>query len=473
MRGIIISSVLCLFSAAALAAALPEWNPNKYAAPGGGKPFVPTKNLKVEYGSYSGFPEMPERLINNRMKLGLVDLIDASLEVNPQTRQAWDSARSSAAVWAESRSSYYPQINNVTTGVGGRTLPQFNQKAYLDNNLGLSWLLYDFGKRKNTAQAFMQALIGANLQYNQAVLTTIRNVAKAYYLLIGTRALVDADEKNLDEARVSLKAAEVKREAGVGTIADVLQARANEAEALYTLEYDKGQVDVAKGNLATAVGWPANINYDIEGSLMGISVEKLKESIDDLIDTALKNRPDLSAAFAKVKQRESELKSAQALHAPVLSGTANYDYFKQTNYNVSSYYGGANLSIPIFTGFNITNKVREARANLSSARDALQISKEQVIKETWNAHYDFVTSLRTIEAAQALLDSASQSYDVSFGRYKEGAADIVELMTVQSQLFKARAQYINAKTGVHMNYTELIYAVGTGFDNPLVVEDKH
>lgn len=452
-------------------AAFPEFNPNKFVAPSQSKPFVESKALQIDPSYGQPLPEVPERLVEKRMNLTLSDLIDAALEMNPTTRQAWMTAKASAADWAVSRGTYYPKINDTATAIGGHTPIIYNQQSYLMNSLSLNYLLFDFGHRKANAEAAKQALINSNLIYNQTVLDMLRDVPRAYYLLIGTKALVDADEKSLAEARVSLQAAEQRRIAGVGTIADVLQAKANESQAMLTLASDTGQVSVAKGNLATAVGWPANTEYEIVGDITKAPIGKMGESIEELIDAALKNRPDLVAVVAKVKQREAEVRKAQALHAPRLYGTANLDNFKSRNYENAAYYGGVNLQIPIFEGFSIVNQVRSAKAKLAAANESLKITKEQVVTETWNSNFDFLTSLKQIEAATALLESATKSYEVSLGRYKAGAGDIVELMTVQSQLFSARSQYINAKTNVHVNYAQLIHAIGTGFQNPLEVID--
>jgi len=468
---ILVILTVMLAAATASAVSFPELRPDKYVSPSQSKPFEESRSLKVDHAYGEPLPAIPDRLQEKRTALTLVDLIDAAMEINPKTAASWYSAKASAAQWGAKKGLYYPQISDIATVQGGKTQRLYNQKSYFDNNLSLNYLLFDFGNRSQTAEAAKQALINSNLMFNQTVLDILRDVPKAYYLLIGTKALVSADEKNLDEARVSLNAAEQRRLAGVGTIADVLQARANEAQAMLNLASDKGQVEVAKGALATAVGWPANTKFDILGEIMKVPIGKLEDTIDDLIEEALKNRPELAGVIARVKAKEAELKVARSLYAPKLYGTANFDYFKSRDYGPKSYYGGVNLQIPIFEGFSIVNQVRQAKANLSKANEELKISKEAIITDTWNANYDFITSLKQVDAAKALLASADQSYEVSLGRYKAGAADIVELMTVQSQLWSARAQLINAKTNLHINYAELIHAVGTGFQNPLEMID--
>jgi len=118
------------------------------------------------------------------------------------------------------------------------------------------------------------------------------------------------------------------------------------------------------------------------------------------------------------------------------------------------------LQVPLFQGFSLENQVREARANLEASRAALELQEEAVISDVWTAFYGFQSAGAQLEAAETGLASATASFEGSLERYRNGAADIVELIQAQSTLAASRAQLVEARTAVFNAYAQLGYATG-------------
>jgi outer membrane protein len=452
---------------------LPEWTPMKYAPPASGKVWKAPPDARPESLPSEELAGIPPELQPEASKLTLVQLVDVALRTNPSTRQAWEQARAAAADWAIARGSYYPTLEATATGVGGR-LPQTAglssfRGVYGEVGLSLSYLLLDFGGRAARVEAAHQALTAANWNHNQIIQDVLRNVPQAYYTYLGNKALVRADEINLEEAETSLRATEMRRMAGVSTIADVLQARANMEGVRFNLVSDRGSVEIARGRLATAVGWPANQTFDVAEEPEDLPLDKIDQNTKKLIELAQQERPELTAARAAVKQREAELRETEAALWPKLMATGNVGVsgvdgkidIGDINASQSNYYGGLQLQIPIFEGMALRNAVKKARANLEAARSALRLKQEIVIADVWDAYHNFRTAAQQLETSESLVASSKQSYDVSLARYKAGAADIVELLNAQSTLAKARAQRVKARTSLYTSYAELLHAIGS------------
>lgn len=440
--------------------ALPETSPQHYIAPAPGTPWTPPTNLPA------GLPKDYSAFEGNAMdtagkRFTLTELIDIALSINPLTRGAWAQALAAAANWGAARSGYYPTIQGSAQANIGNVPVALGGESYGTLTTSLSYLLLDFGGRNAQAEAARQALIAADFSHNQAISDLLRNVPQAFYALQAKQAQVRASEKALTEARESLAAAKMRLTNGIGTISDVLQAQSAEQQAILQLTSDRGAAEIAHGSLATTIGWPANQRFEIAGELREPPLKLLATNVDDLVDRARRNRPDLNAAIAQLKQQEAQVKQARALPFPQLTAGANAIWQGTRHADDTGAYGTMQMSIPIFNGFSHQNQLRAARAQAEAARANLKVSEETVISDVWNGYQNFRTSREQVTAARSLLSSAEESFAASLARFKEGATTIVELLNAQTTLASARAQLISARMNLSSSYAELMHAVGS------------
>ena len=469
--------VLCLFLGWAMALTgcgkkLPETDPKGFASSAPGKVYQVPDEKNPNPLPDEKEPGVPESLAPLRDKLNLAQLLDTALQINPNTQAAWEQARAAAAEWGAARGTYYPTVTADVRGSGGNLSQSSSlglfRGVFGEIGIGLSYLLLDFGGREASAEWARQALIAANWNHNQSIQDLLRNVPQAYYQYLGNKARVDASEASLKEALTSLRSTEQRKQAGVSTIADVLQARAKADQVRLDLVANRGAVQVSRGQLATAIGWPANTSFDVAEAPEEIPLDRMEQNTRDLIDLAVRGRPDLAAARAAVRQGEAELRKSESDLWPKLIATGNVGWtgvdgkisgldFRD---NEPNYYGGLALQIPIFEGFSLTNRVRQATASLESARASLRAKEESVIADVWTAYYTVHTAAQQVESSETLLVSSEESYAVSLARYRAGAADVVELLNAQSQLAAARAQKVEARTSIFTSYAELVHAIG-------------
>lgn len=454
---------------------LPELDPNRFA------PSAPGKYYKSETKPKTTPPLPLEKnttldaanLNPPAKKMTLADLVDVALRINPSTQSSWEQARAAAADWAGSRGDYYPTISGDASGYG---MGGDSSSGYYGTvGLSLSYLLLDFGGRAATVESARQALMAANWNHNQGIQDILRNVPQAYYTYLGNRAQVRASESDLEEALTSLKSTEQRKKAGVSTIADVLQARARVDQVRLDLVSNRGAVKISRGNLATAVGWPANADFDVAEGPETLPLNDMAKNTKTLISLALRDRSDLASARATVQQSQAALRKAESDLWPKLVATGNVgwsgidgsisdsDYFESGG-NISnsgvSYYGGLSLQIPIFEGFSLRNNVRAAEARLKASRADLRQKEESVISDVWSAFYNMQTAAQQVDSSETLLISSKESFRVSLARYRAGVAEIVELLNAQSTLTSARAQRVQARTDLFISYAELLHAIG-------------
>lgn len=461
--------ILLIFQVVACSKTPPEINSAIHAAPSQDE-LPPEEDLKPIESLFDG--RLPEAEMGGDLaphgSMALAELVDVALTNSPTTRVAWAQARAAAAGWGSARSEYYPTIGAEIDGVAGQvSYPQFQGgRSYVTIGLALDYLLLDFGGREARVRAAKEALIAANWSHDQSIQDVLRDVPQAYYTYLGDKALVVAARKNLQDANTTLSSTEARRESGVSTIADVLQARSGASQAQADLSSVKGSAKIAKGALASAVGWQANVDFDVADEPSRLPINKLSKGVDTLVEEAKHKRPDIGTAQATVRQYAAEVEDARAQPFPTLNVSGNLQYQKYGKGDASTRYGGLTFKIPIFAGFSMRNALKQAQAELEAAKAQLAAQEDTVIKEVWDAFHNFTSVKEQYRAYKSLLSSASESFNVSLARYNSGAADITELLNAQTTLAKARSEVIQTRMNLYSQYAELLHAVGDRVGGP-------
>ena len=218
-------------------------------------------------------------------------------------------------------------------------------------------------------------------------------------------------------ARESLTAAQERHNAGVGTIADELQARTAFSQAELALQTVEGQIQMLRGSLATAMGVSANIPVEAGELPLDVNVDAVGETVDELIARAEAERPDLAAARLTAMSAESHVRSVRAQGLPSLfaAGTINRNYFynSPTVPYADVYSGAILLRIPIFTGWKITYDTLKAREDAEVAHSQVETLTDQVILQVWTSYYALRTASQQVKTARDLFASAQQSEEVA------------------------------------------------------------
>jgi outer membrane protein TolC len=130
---------------------------------------------------------------------------------------------------------------------------------------------------------------------------------------------------------------------------------------------------------------------------------------------------------------------------------------------------GLTLSIPIFTGFDTTYRVKGAEARLRGAEADYERLDQQVALDVWTAYQQLKTAEQTTQSTGVLLASAAASQEVALGRYKAGVGSVLDLLSAQTALADARRQQVSAGYSLDVARANLALALGV-LDPQLVSE---
>ena len=399
-------------------------------------------------------------------QLTLPDVVDLALRNNPATRVSWSQARAAADVYGSAEGKYYPSLALGIAGTRTRTIATpgrpAGERTQYGPSLSLAFTVLDFGGRSGSVNVARQTAIAADLSHNATVENTILQVEGAAFTYLSTRALRDAQKSAVELATAALDAASERHRVGLATIADVLQAQTARSDAELQLETLEGSLQVTRGGLAVAMGLPANTPFEVPDVPVTDSVYFVTQSVDTLIEMAVRNRPELASVRAQAAAAASQIRVARSGYLPVLALSA----IGANNASTVSTFAGRTytlnlgISVPVFNGFSDHYDVAAASEQYRAAQERSELTKQQVIQQVFTAYYTLRTSTERVRTARDLLASATQSETVARERYREGVGSIVDLLVAQSALANARAQDANARWQWRAALAQLAHDVG-------------
>ena len=401
--------------------------------------------------------------------LTLAEVIDHALCNNPQTRLAWANARAQAAQVGIAESAYLPTLS-ASASRSRNTSDSGTNITYNQTTMALSagYLLYDFGGRAATLDNARQLMAALGATQDATLQSVFFAAIQAYFQWHASEAAVGAARESEYASRESLKAAEARYRIGTGTPADRLQVRTATSQATLTRIQAEGNARTALGNLANAMGLDAQDAPAFAPPVDAVPDAAFERNLGELIAAAKRARPDLIAAEAQVKAAQAGIDVARATGMPSISLNAGNSYNNNDLGLAGTTRGtsiGVALSIPLFSGFNTTYRVRGAEAQLEARTAQREQLAKQVSLDVWRSYYALTTSIESVRASADLVASAEASEKVATGRYKAGVGGILDLLNAQSALASARQQNIQALYNWRIAKAALAQSMGQiGFD---------
>jgi TolC family type I secretion outer membrane protein len=399
--------------------------------------------------------------------LTLADVTEAALCNNPQTRESYANAKVQAAQLGIAKSAFLPTLTDSfglnQNFVNPESVSRGREFSNLSNSLAVSYLLYDFGNRDAALENARQLLNAVSATQSAIVQNILLSTVKAYYQVQSDIALLEATKEAERFNLESFKSAEAKYKAGVSTPADKLQAVTAYAQATLNRISAEGTLKTDYGILANVMGLNANMPLNLLPSVnSSVNTAEIERDINQLIEYARVRRPDLVASEAQVSAAKAGILASRAAAKPTVSvGVSNSFQDGSSLSSTNSSTLGLTVTLPIFSGYAPTYRIRSAEATAEvreAQRDQLKL---QISLDVWTAFQNLRTAHETIKSAEVLVNSATESARVALGRYKAGVGNIIDTLNAQSALASANQQKIKADLNRNIARAALAQAIGT------------
>ncbi len=414
---------------------------------------VPTPEKTVESSSLDHGP------------LALADCIGIALERNPRTRVSWQAARAAAARVQEERADYLPSATIDAQAAHGKSVSldsEIEREARDTYAAGLdvSYLLFDGGARRERVEGAEATLLEADFRHNAILQNVALSVQESYYELLGAQWFLKVALETVKRTQYQLDLAQARHDAGVVTRADVLRTETQRADAELQLVQAKNGVQLSQGRLARTMGVPVHTDFEIE-ELPDELPKKELPRIEQLLDEAAGQRPELRAALARIEAARSEAAASRSAYWPAISAGLSAGR-KDTEFvpEQDEWSAGLSLSFPLFTGFERGNRTRRARAELGRAMAEHADILQGIELEVWTAYWRLTEAAEAVEATARLTASASESARMAEGEYKNGIVSIVGLIDAQTAQTEAEQRLVQSRLDWYTAKARFERAVG-------------
>jgi outer membrane protein TolC len=317
--------------------------------------------------------------------------------------------------------------------------------------------IFDFGKTwaateaaRFTAQASREVVEGTR---NQIVF----DVKRSYFTLLLAQRLVTVNAQALERAELNLRTAQGFYQVGTRPKSDVTRAEVDVATARVNQIRANNAVHLARVALNTAMGITPAAPTQIKDIL---GYEPMPVEPNALAQEALTNRPEIRQARAEVQSAEASVREKFRQFFPDLNANASYGYTNNEFPLKEIWELGFTFTWTWFEGFGNVGRLREAKANLETARANAANVELTVRQEVTQAYLDLIAAEEQIQATAKATESARENFRLAQGRFDAGVGTIIELTDAQLALTQAQANEATALADYQTTRANLERALG-------------
>jgi outer membrane protein len=406
-------------------------------------------------------------------ELTLQQVVELGLCRNPTTAAGYLAAEAARFGKNAGYANYLPNVS-ASASIGKDYRNRNWGEATLGGSISASWLIFDFGKRLADLNALAAVWRATGLDYDESSQNYVYGLIGSYYGLLTADADVKSGESLRAAARTAKDTADKKFKAGSVAKADVYKAETNLASRELDLERAKNNREIAKGKLLSSLSFAADDDIKIADMPSEFGSKSENKTIEELLETASKQRPDLLRATANKDAAWHRRNSSFLKNLPSISATGSagyndyYDNFPGTSGDKVTGSIGLRASMPIFAGFANIYGLRAAEANYDAAKERERAAADNAKLDVFSAFQNYKTAQKVLEQTGTLLKSASENERVVAGMYKVGRGTMLDWQTAQSELASAQKQNNAAKYDLFVKRAALALSIGdikSGLEN--------
>ena len=408
--------------------------------------------------------------------LTLDQCIKLALENNSALLNAERTYRLAGTTVMSSRAGLLPRLNvNLSSGrirQGDRTLEsdvpvgvnpdgtvkyerrEITQPGFSSSSnqaqLSASQTVFDFGASINRLRQSNASEEASRFSFESARQSTILLVKDRYFGHLRNLDLLEVYQEAVKSSEEQLKRTESMYEIGSVAQGDVFRARTQLGNERINLINQQNAVQNSRALLNVALGRPADAALsiaDIE------EVPELKSyQMDEVLKIAEEQNPELQAVEQNKRSAKIGINVARAAYLPsfTISGfysRSNNEFNKVYADFSKNWFGSVSLgmSLNLFNGF-------ADQASLEREQLNYRIAEEDATDRRRNLRLEVEQALLSLQAWKEItaingdnLVSAQEDLRLAQERYRVGAGTLLDIITAQVNVTRAKSTLVNAK----------------------------
>ena len=330
-------------------------------------------------------------------------------------------------------------------------------------SMNVSWELDLWQKISDGISAANLDAASARASYQSARDSLVANVVRSYIDVLTQQQLLNIEQSRLTVLENNEAVILKRYSTGLGSLDDLDTARTSSANTRATIAQYENALLTAKRTLAVLLG---RQNQSLNELNTQVSFPDVLLPLTTLPKQDLARRPDLQAAFYALKATEFEVDVAYKALLPSISLSAslsdNASTPSQALFTNPLWSLLGQMTAPLFQGGALRAQVEDAKLTSANAWWQYRETLLTAVQETQNA-LDSETALSArISHTNVALANAERSVSTIEGQYRQGLADILDLLSVYETRFNLQAQAVELHAQKLQNRIDLGLALGLG-----------
>jgi len=291
------------------------------------------------------------------------------------------------------------------------------------------------------------------------------NVTKAYYQVLVSDEQIKLLDADLAQLKQQVDQTTAQNKQGFAERIDVQRIQVQYNNLATTKENTVRLLVLNYQMLKFQMGMPVNEELVLADKLEDVHFDNV---VADSGDTSFyHNRIEYNLGETNLKLNQLDVKNKKANFMPNLSlngstaeGFQSGNFGSLFKYMYPSTYVGLTLNVPIYSGGQHRNQLRQSEIAVQKSQNDLDALRNGIMLQANASRITYVNSLRSLDNQKQNQQLAQEVLRVSKIKYGQGVGSSIEVTQAQTELESADNQYIQALYNALISKVDLDKAYG-------------
>lgn len=312
---------------------------------------------------------------------------------------------------------------------------------------------------KTFKELSQRSLVRTKIETNVAV-------TKAYYQVLVSNEQIKLLDANIAQLKQQLDQTTQQNKQGFVEKIDVDRLSVQYNNLVTNRENTVRSLTLNYQMLKFQMGMPIDQHINLTDKLEDINLDT--QLGQNAIDTSFYHkRIEYNLLETNIKLNQLDAKSKKAEFLPTLTANGGFAGVYQENHFRYLYdhvyannYIGISLNIPIFSGGQRINQLRQLEINVQKAQNNLNDAKNSLSLQASSANITYINSLQSLNNQKKSRELAQEVLHVAQVKYQQGVGSSLEVTQAETDFENADNQYIQALYNVLISKVDLDKAYG-------------